>query len=286
MSAGHSLAALVVASALAVAGCSAAPASSAGRWPPHRPPRALRQSPPLQPDWTLRRRRRSPWSWFPAQRTPRSTGSRSTLPGGHQGRPRLHRGDHRLLLGDRGHARAGQGLPCLRGGRRRGSRRSGPYLPALEKVNGSASHAGLGAGFEAAWKAAAADPAFQTAQDAERDRVYFDRPSLRRRPTVWAPWASSSTTTRWSCTARATTRPASAASAPRRWQGARPQCRRGRDQLPHGVLHRPDQGDEVRGGARRHVPHRRRPEGLPEGRKPEPRSPAGLEDLRRRLSHP
>ena len=48
------------------------------------------------------------------------------------------------------------------------------YLPALVKVNGSASHAGLGAGFEAAWKAAAADPVFQAAQDAERDRVYFD----------------------------------------------------------------------------------------------------------------
>lgn len=48
------------------------------------------------------------------------------------------------------------------------------YLPALEKVNGSASHAGLGAGFVSAWKAAAADPAFQAAQDAERDRVYFD----------------------------------------------------------------------------------------------------------------
>lgn len=48
------------------------------------------------------------------------------------------------------------------------------YLPALKKVNNSASHAGLGAGFEKAWKAAAADPVFQQAQDAERDRVYFD----------------------------------------------------------------------------------------------------------------
>ncbi len=48
------------------------------------------------------------------------------------------------------------------------------YLPALRKVNGSASHAGLGQGFERAWKAAATDPAFQRAQDAERDRVYFD----------------------------------------------------------------------------------------------------------------
>ncbi len=48
------------------------------------------------------------------------------------------------------------------------------YLPALKKVNGTASHAGLGAGFEAAWKAAAADQAFQQAQDSERDRAYFD----------------------------------------------------------------------------------------------------------------
>jgi len=49
-----------------------------------------------------------------------------------------------------------------------------PYLPALRAVNGSDSHAGLGTGFEAAWKSAAADVAFQAAQDAERDRVYFN----------------------------------------------------------------------------------------------------------------
>jgi chitosanase len=48
------------------------------------------------------------------------------------------------------------------------------YLPALKKVDGTASHAGLGAGFVAAWKAAAADPLFQAAQDAERDQVYFN----------------------------------------------------------------------------------------------------------------
>lgn len=48
------------------------------------------------------------------------------------------------------------------------------YLPALTAVNGSASHAGLGRGFEKAWREAAADPVFQQAQDAERDRVYFD----------------------------------------------------------------------------------------------------------------
>ena len=46
------------------------------------------------------------------------------------------------------------------------------YLPALETVNGSDSHEGLD-GFPAAWAHAAEDDAFQQAQDAERDRVYF-----------------------------------------------------------------------------------------------------------------
>ncbi len=48
------------------------------------------------------------------------------------------------------------------------------FLPALEKVNGSDSHAGLGAPFVAAWRAAAKDPAMRAAQDAERDETYFD----------------------------------------------------------------------------------------------------------------
>jgi len=48
-----------------------------------------------------------------------------------------------------------------------------PYLPALEAVNGSDSHEGLD-GFVEAWRLAADDPAFQTAQDDERDAVYFD----------------------------------------------------------------------------------------------------------------
>ncbi|WP_433048757.1 chitosanase [Dactylosporangium sp. CS-033363] len=47
------------------------------------------------------------------------------------------------------------------------------FLPALRKVNGSASHAGLD-GFEAAWRSAAGDPQFTKAQDDERDRVYFN----------------------------------------------------------------------------------------------------------------
>lgn len=48
------------------------------------------------------------------------------------------------------------------------------FLPALRKVNGTDSHAGLGAPFEKAWKLAAEDPAFQKAQESERDRVYFN----------------------------------------------------------------------------------------------------------------
>jgi chitosanase len=48
------------------------------------------------------------------------------------------------------------------------------YLPALRKVNGTDSHSGLGSAFESAWKQAAATTAFQTAQNNERDRVYFN----------------------------------------------------------------------------------------------------------------
>lgn len=48
------------------------------------------------------------------------------------------------------------------------------FLPALERVNGTASHRGLGAPFVRAWQAAAKDQAFQQAQEGERDRVYFD----------------------------------------------------------------------------------------------------------------
>ncbi|MGK5679566.1 chitosanase [Actinoplanes sp. URMC 104] len=52
------------------------------------------------------------------------------------------------------------------------------YLPALRSVNGTASHAGLDPTFTADWRTAAADPRFQAAQEAERDRVYFN-PSVR-----------------------------------------------------------------------------------------------------------
>ncbi|MFF4254608.1 chitosanase [Streptomyces sp. NPDC001663] len=52
------------------------------------------------------------------------------------------------------------------------------YLPALHKVDGTDSHKGLDPGFSTAWKAEAKLPAFRKAQDAERDRVYFD-PAVR-----------------------------------------------------------------------------------------------------------
>ncbi|MEU6662877.1 chitosanase [Streptomyces sp. NPDC046821] len=52
------------------------------------------------------------------------------------------------------------------------------YLPALRAVDGTDSHKGLDPGFTAAWKKEAADPAFRTAQNSERDRVYFD-PAVR-----------------------------------------------------------------------------------------------------------
>lgn len=48
------------------------------------------------------------------------------------------------------------------------------YLPALRKVDGSDSHAGLDPNFTKDWVKAAADADFKKAQDHERDRVYFN----------------------------------------------------------------------------------------------------------------
>ncbi|MGP3632570.1 chitosanase [Streptomyces sp. 24-1644] len=53
------------------------------------------------------------------------------------------------------------------------------YLPALRAVNGSDAHTGLGRPFTEAWAKAASDPAFRSAQDAERDHSYFD-PAVER----------------------------------------------------------------------------------------------------------
>ncbi|WP_275412438.1 chitosanase [Actinoplanes palleronii] len=52
------------------------------------------------------------------------------------------------------------------------------YLTALRTVDGSDSHRGLDPGFLAAWRAAAADPVFQKAQQDARDRMYFT-PAVR-----------------------------------------------------------------------------------------------------------
>ncbi|MFD9302767.1 chitosanase [Streptomyces sp. NPDC060048] len=48
------------------------------------------------------------------------------------------------------------------------------YLPALKKVDGSDSHAGLDPNFTKDWVKAASDTDFKKAQDHERDRVYFN----------------------------------------------------------------------------------------------------------------
>jgi chitosanase len=48
------------------------------------------------------------------------------------------------------------------------------FIPALRKVDGTSSAAGLGPAFEAAWVKAAQDPLFQQAQTFECDRIYFN----------------------------------------------------------------------------------------------------------------
>ena len=48
------------------------------------------------------------------------------------------------------------------------------FLPALRLVDGTDSHEGLDPGFAEAWQQAAEDPDFQSAQNHERDSVYFD----------------------------------------------------------------------------------------------------------------
>jgi chitosanase len=48
------------------------------------------------------------------------------------------------------------------------------YLPALRKVDGSDSHAGLDPNYTKDWKTAAKDQVFKDSQNFERDRVYFN----------------------------------------------------------------------------------------------------------------
>ncbi|MEU5996857.1 chitosanase [Streptomyces sp. NPDC047197] len=53
------------------------------------------------------------------------------------------------------------------------------YLPALREVDGTDSHEGLDPNYTRDWERAAEDPAFQKAQNDERDRVYFN-PSVKQ----------------------------------------------------------------------------------------------------------
>ncbi len=53
------------------------------------------------------------------------------------------------------------------------------FIPALRRVDGSASHRGLGRAFVVAWRRAARDPVFRQMQMRELDRVYFD-PAVSR----------------------------------------------------------------------------------------------------------
>ncbi len=48
------------------------------------------------------------------------------------------------------------------------------YIPALQAVEGTASHAGLDPNFVNDWKTAAKDPLFQQAQEYKRDTMYFN----------------------------------------------------------------------------------------------------------------
>lgn len=57
------------------------------------------------------------------------------------------------------------------------------FLPALKKVNGTESHAGLGTEFEKAWKEASKDVTFQKAQNKIRDRDYFN-PAVKQARTI------------------------------------------------------------------------------------------------------
>jgi chitosanase len=53
------------------------------------------------------------------------------------------------------------------------------FVPALRRVDGTASHRGLGRPFVRAWRRSARDPVFRRLQMRELDRMYFD-PAVRR----------------------------------------------------------------------------------------------------------
>jgi glycosyl hydrolase family 46 len=130
------------------------------------------------------------------------------------------------------------------------------FLPALKKVDGTDSHAGLGNGFTSAWKTAAKDSAFQTAQNDERDRVYFDPAvsqrlgELRRHPQDGDE------------------------------ERENPRAGRQRGHLSQRVPGRAQGRDDHRGGAHGHQPSRHRAARLPQGRQPRPEHAAQVEGLR------
>ena len=116
-------------------------------------------------------RRRSRCSWSPARRTPRWTGRPST--------PTSRTSATAAATPPASSASAPAPATCSSWSQHYTDRKPGnvlaKYLPALRKVNGTDSHAGLDPNFtKRLAKTAAEDPAFQQAQDDERDRVYFN----------------------------------------------------------------------------------------------------------------
>lgn len=160
------------------------------------------------------------------------------------------------------------------------------YLPALKKVNGTDSHSGLGSAFESAWKSAAATTAFQTAQNNERDRVYFN-PAVSQGKTdglsnlgqfayydaivMHGPGTDHSSFGGIRSAAIKKAKPPATG-----WR---------RSDLPQGVLRRP-QGRHERGRSPlRHLAHRHRAGDVPQRGQLRPAHPAEVEGLRGLLHH-
>ena len=80
------------------------------------------------------------------------------------------------------------------------------YLPALEKVNGTPSHKGLGKKFVNAWRLAARDKEMFLAQDSVLDAMYYNPALYYAEKDGLTLSVRSFITMRWWCTALATTR--------------------------------------------------------------------------------
>ena len=135
------------------------------------------------------------------------------------------------------------------------------YLPALRKRRRQPTRTtGWTRTSPRTGRAPPRDTAFQRAQDDERDRGLLQpgrQPGQGRRTA--APSASSSTTTRSSCTAPATTRSSfGGIRAAAMKQGQNPRAGRGREGIPQRVPGRARRGDEGR----------RRPTATPAGSTP------------------